>query len=84
MSSKSTFSNLTSKSYAIALFETSAERSELGKVENEMKNLFQLIKDSSDFKDFITSPAISPANKKNVIDKIIDLNNFSKTSKDFD
>ena len=83
MSSKSTFSNLTSKSYAIALFETSAERSELGKIENEMRNLFQLIKESSDFKDFITSPAISPENKKNVIDKIKDLNNFSKTSKDF-
>ena len=83
MSSNSTFSNLTSKSYAIALFETSTERTELDKVENEMKNLSQLIKDSSDFKDFITSPAISPQNKKYAIDKITSQNNFSKTSKDF-
>ena len=40
MSSKSTFSNATSKSYALALYELSKENTELDKVENEIKSLF--------------------------------------------
>ena len=83
MSSKSTFSNATSKSYALALFETSKESNELDKVENEMKSLNELLKVNSDFKEFIISPTVSPGNKKSVIDKITNQNNFSKTSKDF-
>ena len=39
MSSKSTFSNSTSKSYALALYELSKENSDLDKVEDEMKKL---------------------------------------------
>jgi F-type H+-transporting ATPase subunit delta len=83
LSSKSTFSNATSKSYALALFEISMERTELDKVENEMKSLHQLLNTNPDFKDFIVSPTISPDNKKSVVDKITTQNNFSKTSQDF-
>ena len=83
MSSKSTFSNATSKSYALALFETSKERNELDNAENEMKSLHQLLKSNPDFEDFIISPTVSPDDKKNVIDKITNQNNFSKSSKDF-
>ena len=39
MSSKSTFSNSTSKSYALALYELSKENSELDKIEEEMKSI---------------------------------------------
>ena len=53
MSSKSTFSSSTSKSYAIALYELSKENSELDKVEDEMKKLNKLLDSSADFKEMI-------------------------------
>ena len=83
MSSKSTFSNSTSKSYALALYELSKENAELDKVENEIKSLYQLLKDSSDFKIFITSPAVAKDHKKNLIEEISKRNNFSETLKNF-
>ena len=43
MSSKSTFSNSTSKSYATALYELSKEVNELDKVEDGMKSLNELL-----------------------------------------
>ena len=83
MSSKSTFSNSTSKSYAIALYELSKENSELDKVEDEMKKLNKLLDSSADFKEMILSPIVARDDKKNVIFKIADQNNFSKTFKKF-
>jgi len=56
LSSKSTFSNSTSKSYALALYELSKENSDLNNVEDEMNNLKTLLSDSSDFKEMISSP----------------------------
>ena len=50
MSSKSTFSNSTSKSYALALYELAKENSELNKVEDGIKGLKTLLSESSDFK----------------------------------
>ena len=64
MSSKSTFSNSTSKSYAIALYELSKENSELDKVEDGMKSLNKLLKESSDFKEMISSPTVAKEDKK--------------------
>ena len=43
MSSKSTFSNSTSISYALALYELAKENSELIKVEEEMKSIDKII-----------------------------------------
>ena len=58
MSSKSTFSNSTSKSYALALYQLAKENSEIDKVENEMNGLKKLIIDSSDFREMILNPTI--------------------------
>ena len=83
MSSKSTFSNSTSKSYALALYELSRENSELEKVEESMKSLQVLLRDSLDFKEMILNPTVAKEDKKNVIFSIADKNNFSKTLKNF-
>ena len=56
MSSKSTFSNSTSASYAVALYELSKENAELDNVEIAMKSLKKLLNTNSDFKDMILSP----------------------------
>jgi len=83
LSSKSSFSNSTSRSYAIALYELSKENSELDSVENGMKSLDELINQSSDFKEMILNPTISKEDKRNVIFAIADKNNFSKILKKF-
>jgi len=83
LSSKSTFSNSTSRSYAIALYELSKENSELDRVENGMRSLNELINKSSDFKEMILSPTVSKEEKKNVLFAIAEKNNFSKIFKNF-
>ena len=83
MSSKSTFSNSTSKSYALALYELAKETSDLPSVEEGMKAIDKLIRENSDFKEMILSPTISKVDKKNVIFSIIDKNNFSPIVKKF-
>ena len=83
MSSKSTFSNSTSKSYAIALYELSKETSELDKVENGIRSLNNLLSKSSDFKEMILNPTIVKEDKREVIFAIADQNNFSKVLKKF-
>ncbi len=83
MSSKSTFSSSTSKSYAVALYELSKETSEVEKVEDEIKNLYNLLKNSSDFREMIYSPIISKEDKREVLFAIADKNNFSKVLKKF-
>ena len=83
MSSKSTFSNSTSRSYAIALYEISKENSELDKVEDEMKKLNKLLYSSADFKEMILNPTVAKNDKKNIIFKIADQNDFSGTFKKF-
>ena len=83
MSSKSTFSNSTSKSYALALYELSKESSELDKIEEEMKSLENLLKESSDFKEMILNPTIPKEDKANVISSLAGQNNFSKILKNF-
>ena len=83
MSSKSTFSNSTAKSYALALNELSKENSELEKVEDGMKGLKTLLKESSDFREMILSPTVSKEDKKNIILTLADQNNFSENLKKF-
>jgi len=83
LSSKSTFSNSTSKSYATALYDLSKENSELDKVANELKSLSVILKENSDFKEMILNPTILKEDKKKVIYTIFDLSNFSKTLKKF-
>jgi len=83
LSSKSTFSNSTSKSYALALYELSKENSEIDKIETEMKSFRQLLQESNDFKEIVLSPTVSKEDKKNVIFAIIDKSNFSLNLKNF-
>tara|TARA_B110000438_G_scaffold150518_1_gene144688 strand:- start:837 stop:1394 length:558 start_codon:yes stop_codon:yes gene_type:complete len=83
LSSKSTFSNSTSKSYALALYEISKENSSLDKSEYEMRNLKQLLHESSDFKEMILNPMITKESKQSVLFKIAEQNNFSLSSKKF-
>ena len=66
MSSKSTFSNSTSKSYAVALYELSKDESQLEKVETDINGLKKLINESSDFKEMILSPTVTKDEKRNV------------------
>ena len=66
MSAKSTFSNSTSKSYAVALYELAKENSELSKAEDTMNFLKRLLNDNSDFKEMISSPAVGKEEKKKV------------------
>ena len=83
MSSKSTFSNSTSKSYALALYQLAKENSELEKVESEMNGLKKLLIASSDFREMISNPTIKKEEKKNIISTITQSNNFSQTGKKF-
>ena len=83
MSSKSTFSNSTSRSYALALYELSKESSQLDSVEKGIKSLDELINQSSDFKEMILNPMVSKEEKRNVIFLIADKNNFSEILKKF-
>ena len=69
MSSKSTFSNSTSRSYAIALYELSKDNSELEKVETNMKGLDKLLSESLNFKEMILSPTLAKEDKKNLRNK---------------
>ena len=83
MSSKSTFSNSTSASYAVALYELSKENDEVDNVEIAMKSLKKLLNTSSDFKDMILSPTVTKEDKRNVIFAIAEQNNFSAIFKNF-
>ena len=83
MGSKSTFSNSTSKSYALSLYELAKENAELDKTEEGINGLNYLFKNSSDFKTMITNPTINKDEKKNVILEIANKNNFPETLKKF-
>ena len=83
MSSKSTFLNSTSKSYALALYELAKENSELNKVEDGMDGIKTLLSKSSDFKEMILNPTVTKEEKNKVIIKIVDQYNFCETLKKF-
>ena len=83
MSSKSTFSNSTARSYAIALYELSKENSELEKVEEGLRSFNKLLNENYDFKEMILSPTVLKEDKKKVIFAIADKYSFSKTLKNF-
>ena len=83
MSKKSTFSNNTSKSYALALYELAKENSELNKVEDGMDGIKTLLSNSSDFKEMILNPAVTKKEKRNVMLAIADKKEFSENLKKF-
>ena len=83
MSSKSTFSNSTSKSYALALYELAKENSELNKVEDEMNGLKTLLSESLDFKEMILNPIVTKEEKNKVIVEMVNQYSFCQTLKKF-
>ena len=83
MSSKSTFSNSTSKSYALALYELAKENIELNKVADGMDGLKTLLSESSDFKEMILNPTVTKEEKNKVIIKMVNQYNFCQTLKKF-
>jgi len=83
LSAKSSFSNTTSRSYALAFYELSKESSSLDKTEREMNALRNLIRESDDFNEMILNPMVTKEDKKNVIYKLAEINNFSEISKKF-
>ena len=83
MSSKSTFSNSTSKSYALALYEISKESSTLDKVEDEMRSLNKLLNENSNLKQIVLSPMVTKEDKQSILFKIAEQNNFSLIFKKF-
>ena len=83
MSSKLTFSNITARSYSLALYELAKENSELEKTVENIKNLNQLLCDCPEFKDLILNPTITKKDKINIITKIADQNNFTEILKNF-
>ena len=83
MSSKSTFSDSTAKSYALALYELSNESSNLNKIEEEVESLNRLLNESLDFKETVSNPTISKEDKKKIIKAISEKNNFSKIFNNF-
>ena len=83
MSVKSTFSNSTSKSYAVALYELAKENTELSNAEDGMNGLKKLINDNFDFKEMLLSPTVGKEEKKKIMFEIADQYNFSQTLKKF-
>jgi len=83
LSSKSTFSNSTSKSYALALYELAKENSELNKVEDGMDGIKVLLSKNSDFKEMILNPTVTKEEKNKVIIKMVDQYSFCQTLKKF-
>jgi len=83
MSAKSTFSNSTSKSYAVALYELAKENSELSNVEDGMNGLKKLLNDNSDFKEMISNPTVEKEEKQKIMFGIADQYNFSQILKNF-
>ena len=83
MSSKSTFSNSTSKSYALALYELAKENSELNEVEDGMNGIKALLNESSDFKEMILNPTVTKEEKNKVIIEMVNQYNFCQTLKKF-
>ena len=83
MNSKSTFSNSTSNSYALALFQLAKENSELDTAEIGMISIKKLLAESLDFKEMILSPVVNKNEKKNVILTIAKQNNFPDILKKF-
>ena len=83
MSSKSTFPNSTSRSYALALYELAKENSELNKVEDGIKGLKTLLSESSDFKEMVLNPTVTKEKKNQIIIEMADRYSFCQTLKKF-
>ena len=83
MSSKSTFLNSTSKSYALALYELSQEESELEQVKDGITGIRELLDKSPDFMQMVLDPTLQKEEKNKALNKVVDQFNFCQTLKKF-
>ena len=78
MSSKNTFSETTTNRYALALYELANENSDLENVENQSKNLLELLKQCIEFKSFVKDPTSKKNEQIKSIEVIAEKFNFSE------
>ena len=83
MSSNKSFSTETSERYALALFELAKENSELELMEKNLKELLHVYDFNKELENFIKNPTQSFSNQLNVINKLSQAMNFSKTLNNF-
>ena len=83
MSSKSNFSEIAMRRYALALFELSQENSELDKTEVETKILQNLLKKSSEFVRLIKNPTYKRNEQLEAIKIINESFKFTNTFRKF-
>ena len=79
MGSKSNFSDITTKRYALALYELSKENSELGRIETESKSIQELFQHSPEFRNLIKDPTNNKNEQMNAIKKISSRFQFTNT-----
>ena len=79
MSSKSNFSNITAKRYALALHELSKESSELDRIETESKGIQELFQHSSEFRNLVKDPTNNKNKQMNAIKKMGSRFQFTNT-----
>ena len=79
MSSNKSFSTETSERYALALFELAKENSELEVMEKNLKELMYVYDSNKELENFIKNPTQSFGNQLNVINKLSQAMNYSKT-----
>ena len=78
MSSKKNFSESATYRYALALYELSKENSELDKIEDQSKDMLNLLKNSLDFQFFVKDLTIKKNEQINAIRIISEKFSFSK------
>ena len=79
MSSKSNFSDITTKRYALALYELSKENSELDRIETESKSIQELFQHSPEFRNLIKDPTNNKNKQMNAIKKMSSRFQFTNT-----
>jgi F-type H+-transporting ATPase subunit delta len=77
------FSNETSERYARALYEVAKEGAETDKIENNIRDFFNLYNSSKEFANFIKNPTYTTENQFNMIEVISEKLNFSQNLKNF-
>ena len=83
MSITKSFSTETSERYASALYELASEKSEIKNIEKDVNAMFSIYNSSEDIRTFIQNPTKSIDLQIQMINKISEILEFSKTFKNF-
>ena len=84
MSITKSFSTETSERYASALYELAGEKSEIKNIEKDVNAMFSLYNSSEDIRTFIQNPTKSIDLQIQMINKISEILEFSKTFKNLE